>query len=584
MELDNLSNTIRKIMSKKFITCSKDDSLKSVIEKMVINSLGEILIVENKKILGIFTTADLTNAIKDNKNNIIKKYMTKDVLTVEINENVYSARNIMEKYNIKRLPVTENKEIVGMVYLNDLIKFSNKYISYILNFQKNILDNIHEAVCICNKEGKILYFNKSAEKLYNLKSEDIINKYINECFDEPIIDKVLKDKKAIENVKNEPIKGKKVILSAIPIFDDNNDLIAAVSTDRDITEIEDLYCKLKDATEEIEILNRAFNREISNNYTFPYVIGKSKKIIDILNVVQKVATSSASVLITGESGTGKEVIAKEIHKCSGRKGPFIAVNCSAIPKNLLESELFGYVGGAFTGAMKNGKKGMFEFANNGTLFLDEIGEMPLSMQSELLRVLQDGVFYRLGSETPIRTDVRVIEATNKDLEKAIKDKEFREDLYFRLAVIRIKLPSLRERREDIREFINYFTKKVSEDENININFLSEDVYEILSKYKWEGNIRELKNIVQRMVILSNDGIINKDSIPKYILDYFEENKLKNSLTLENKFDLEKRKELLEYELIKEAMVKTNGNKTKAAKLLNLKRTTLYYKLRQYKFM
>lgn len=183
--------------------------------------------------------------------------------------------------------------------------------------------------------------------------------------------------------------------------------------------------------------------------------------MDSILLAQKVAPSTASVLITGESGTGKEVFAKSIHEASGRSGQFVAVNCSAIPENLLESELFGYVEGAFTGAVKKGKMGMFEFANNGTLFLDEIGEMPIGMQSKLLRVLQDGAIHRLGSEKIIHTNTRIIAATNKDLKKAIKNNEFRSDLFYRLAIVQIELPSLRERKDDIKEFIDIFINQSS---------------------------------------------------------------------------------------------------------------------------
>lgn len=273
----------------------------------------------------------------------------------------------------------------------------------------------------------------------------------------------------------------------------------------------------------------------------------------------------------------RRFFAKAIHEASGRSGNFVAVNCSAIPEQLLESELFGYVEGAFTGAAKKGKMGKFELANNGTLFLDEIGDMPFEMQAKLLRVLQDGIIYRLGSEKAIPTNTRIIAATNKDLKKLIKENKFRDDLFYRLAVVQIELPPLRERREDIKDLVNIFINDMAEKERIKIYKVDEEVYDILERYSWEGNIRELKNVIQRMVILSNDGNINLSCIPEYIFN----SGIQNVDTYENEYDLQKIVEKVEKETIRKILKMTNGNKQKAAKILNIKRTTLYYKLNQY---
>ncbi|WML36533.1 sigma-54 dependent transcriptional regulator [Clostridium sp. OS1-26] len=289
------------------------------------------------------------------------------------------------------------------------------------------------------------------------------------------------------------------------------------------------------------------------------------------------ASTSTSVLITGKSGTGKEVFAKSIHEASGRTGNFVAINCSAIPESLFESELFGYVEGAFTGAIKKGKIGKFEFANGGTLFLDEIGDMPLEMQAKILRVLQDGIIYRLGSEKPVTTDTRIIAATNRDLKKLISEDKFREDLFYRLAVVQIHLPDLRDRKEDIKDLCNLFLEQVSKQEDIKINDIDEKVYKILANYKWDGNIRELKNVIQRMVVLSNDGKITIESIPEYILESASDSEDIG----ENQHDLERIIENVERRTIKDVMSMVNGNKQQAAKILNIKRSTLYYKLGKY---
>ncbi|GFR34849.1 sigma 54-interacting transcriptional regulator [Thermobrachium celere] len=302
---------------------------------------------------------------------------------------------------------------------------------------------------------------------------------------------------------------------------------------------------------------------------------KVKKILDAISIARRVASSNASVLIMGESGTGKEVFAKAIHQASGREGNFVAINCSAIPENLLESELFGYVEGAFTGALKKGKIGKFEFANNGTIFLDEIGDMPLNMQAKLLRVLQDGVVYRLGDEKPIKINARVIAATNKNLNEMIKKGLFRDDLYYRLSVVNIYLPPLRERKEDIRELCNLFFDMYAKEENKDIEYIDEKVYDIFENYIWEGNVRELKNVVQRMVVLSQNGRITTDLVPEYIRE-----SVKDELIIDE-FDLQKMIEKVERDTIRRALELSNGNKKKAAELLKIKRSTLYYKIEQY---
>lgn len=234
--------------------------------------------------------------------------------------------------------------------------------------------------------------------------------------------------------------------------------------------------------------------------------------------------------------------------------------------------------GAFTGAIKKGKIGKFELANKGTLFLDEIGDMPMEMQAKLLRVLQDGVIYRLGSEKSIITNTRIISATNKNLNELISEGKFREDLFYRLAVVQIKLPDLKDRREDIRDLSNLFFRQVSKDEGIEINYIDEKIYKILADYKWDGNIRELKNVIQRMVVLSNDGKITVKSIPEYIRN---ENIRNYEYNDENKYDLQIT-ENIERKTIEKVMKMVHGNKNKAAKILNIKRSTLYYKLSKFK--
>lgn len=448
-------------------------------------------------------------------------------------------------------------------------------------------DNIFEAVCICNSKGEVIFWNKGSEKLYGVRGSDIIGKYIKDYFPNALCLRVLEEKEPIKDITHEPIEGKSVLMSAMPIFDDNNEMVAVITMDRDITEVVNLSEELKHEKEKSIYYENEYRRHLANEFKFSEVIGKSKKIMEAIALAQKVSASKVNIMITGESGAGKEVFARAIHNASGRKGKMIAVNCNAIPEHLFESELFGYEAGAFTGASKTGKVGKLELANHGTLFLDEIGDMPINMQSKLLRVLQDGVISRIGSEKSITVDFRVIAATNKDLKKAIINKEFRSDLFYRLAVVPIEIPPLRERKEDISELAKFFIKEIAQKESIYISKIDENIFRIFESYEWEGNTRELKNVIQRIVILSENGELSTKDIPHYILEKYNQKAIKvikNEICIsddQDTYDLEGAVRELEMKMISKAMKACNGNKAEAAKMLKVNRSTLYYKMNNY---
>ncbi|WP_242972960.1 sigma-54 dependent transcriptional regulator PrdR [Anaeromicrobium sediminis] len=577
MGVTNLFFDIRKIMNKNFLKVNYNCTIKSVFGLMVEMDVEEAFMIDEKSnLIGIITTKDVEKLIrrKVDLNERIYKYAKKKVYSIKGNLSVKDARNFMMTKGIGRVPVIENNKITGVLTNNNIR--DNFYLELEKMFELNnkIIDNLHEAVCICDDAGTVKVWNKSAEKLYGVTKDEIVGRYLGDIFPNALIFHAIKEKKPLENRIHSPKEGKTVILSAIPIYN-NGKLIAVASSDRDITEVTALSEELKKTKEKMKLLQKEYEREIASNYSFSTIIGSNQKIIECIQLAQKVSQTSASVLITGESGTGKEVFAKAIHKASGRSGHFVAINCSAIPAHLLESELFGYDKGAFTGAVNTGKIGKFEFANNGTLFLDEIGDMPLEMQVKILRVLQDGIVYRLGSSKGIVTNTRIIAATNKDLKKLILEDKFREDLYYRLAVVQLELPSLRERKEDIVPLANYFIKQIVEKEEIELKEIEDEVYSILKGYEWKGNIRELKNVIERMIILCDKGYITKEFIPKYIVEasvMAEE---------ENEYDLEKAVRNMEERIIRDVMHMSGGNKLKAAKILNIKRSTLYYKLKLY---
>ena len=323
--------------------------------------------------------------------------------------------------------------------------------------------------------------------------------------------------------------------------------------------------------------NRELRAFIGERFKPENIIGTSKRMRELYGIVERVSRSDVSVLLLGESGTGKELIAKCIHQNSSRRDkPFVTIDCGAIPEHLLESELFGHRKGAFTGAIAD-RRGLFEEAHGGTVLLDEIGEMPLNLQVKLLRVLQEGHFMRLGENTVRRVDLRVIAATNRDLTKMVEDGTFREDLYFRINIVPIKLPPLRERREDIPLLVNSFLDDASQRHGQPEVHLSKDVYRYFHQYPWPGNVRELKNTIERLIVLSSGGEITADDLPDEIKNVRAS---AGSLSLnlpEDGIDLEE----VEKEIIRQALEKNGGNQSRTAKYLNITRNTLIYRMQKF---
>lgn len=315
-------------------------------------------------------------------------------------------------------------------------------------------------------------------------------------------------------------------------------------------------------------------KQVGDKYSFDNITGKSKPIREAVDMAKKVADTDTTVLLLGETGTGKEVFAQAIHTASSRTNkPFVAINCSAFSKELLESEMFGHKAGAFTGATKD-KKGLFEESNTGTIFLDEIGEMSLELQAKLLRVLETGEFIKVGESKTSKTDVRIIAATHRDLQKEIETGHFRQDLFYRLSVFQIKLPPLRERVMDIEALAKHFAAVFSAKTNKKTKSLSPEFIEALKQHQWQGNIRELKNVIERSVILSNTDELTVENLPVELQHISSVSKKGKQLSA---FDLASAEKLH----IQKVLNYTNGNKTEAARLLNIATTTLYRKLEDY---
>jgi len=334
--------------------------------------------------------------------------------------------------------------------------------------------------------------------------------------------------------------------------------------------------------EQLRRENQLLRKEVAREYSFENIVSKNENMQKIFDVIKKVSQYKSTVLITGESGTGKELVARALHYNSDRsKNPFIAVNCGAIPENLLESELFGHAKGAFTDAIRT-KKGLFEEADGGTLFLDEIGELPGQLQVKLLRVLQDGEIRRIGESKPIQIDVRIVAATVKDLPKEVNEGRFREDLFYRLNVLPLHIPPLRERKEDIPLLIHHFIAKYNQAMNKNVMNVDHKAMETLMSYKWYGNVRELENTIERAIVLSETNHIESENLPVEIQEFKEEFKLQ---TLpDEEYSIKRASKSLEINLIKKALKKTKGNHTHAARMLEISHRALLYKIKEYEII
>jgi len=340
-----------------------------------------------------------------------------------------------------------------------------------------------------------------------------------------------------------------------------------------------LTLKKAEERERLRKENELLRMEVQKEYSFKNIVSKNEKMLNIFELIKKVAAYKSTIIITGESGTGKELIARALHYNSDRSQfPFIPVNCGAIPENLLESELFGHVKGAFTDAIRT-KKGLFEEADGGTLFLDEIGELPPQLQVKLLRVLQDGEIRRVGESKSIQIDVRIISATVKDLAKEVTEGRFREDLFYRLNVLPIHLPPLRERKEDIPLLIYHFINKYTKSMNKNVMSISPKAMDTLMNYKWYGNVRELENTIERAIVLTDGENIELENLPIEIQNFKDQ--IQFTPLAEEEYSIKKTSKFLEMNLIKKALKKTKGNHTHAARLLEISHRALLYKIKEY---
>jgi len=437
----------------------------------------------------------------------------------------------------------------------------------------------YDGFYITNNEANTIYVNKSYERITGLRREDLIGRNMADLVDNGIISeatsfRVLKDKKPV-TINQTFNTGKKALVVSTPFFDKNNDILMIVTKVRDITELKSLEQKYKKSTVE-NIKYKSLIEELNlQNASSDYIVAEDESMLNLLLMAKRLARVDTTIIIYGETGTGKELIAKYIYNNSNRSNkPFVKINCGAIPENLIESEFFGYTEGSFTGAVKGGKSGIFEAANDGTLFLDEIGELPFNMQVKLLRVLQDGEFMRIGSNKSINVDVRVIAATNRDLEEFVRKGRFREDLYYRLNVVPLVVKPLRERKLSIIPTAEYFLKVYNEKYKLN-KIISTEAYKYFYNYSWPGNVRELSNLVERLVVTSSNDEISVHNIPEHLVE--------NVIIDDAKKDASKLKDVINS--VEKSMIinayQRHGNVRDAAKELGIDASTFVRKRKKY---
>ena len=489
-----------------------------------------------------------------------------------------------------RTPVIVSGKTSGVLSIFQDISEHEKISSKLESFRQlsmqldAIIESSYDGLYITDGDAKTLRVNQAYERISGLKREDLIGRNMRDLVQEGLVDRsvtleVLRLREPV-TIMQDIAGDKHVIVTGNPIFDKKGKISLVVTNVRDITELSRLHREL----EETRKISSRYQEELEEHYKLKSasheLIAKSESFRATLKQAVRVSQVDATVLITGESGVGKSILARLIHKMGQRKeGPFVKISCGAIPETLMESELFGYEKGAFTGARTGGKAGLLEVGNGGTVFLDEIGELPLKLQVKLLDVLEDREITRLGGTAPRSIDLRLITATSRDLKQMVREKNFREDLFFRLNVIPLHIPPLRERKEAIIPLIDHFLQE-SFEATENRKSISPEVYETLVKYPFYGNVRELMNMVERMAILSDEEVITLKDLPPGVKEIS-----RSSLygELGESLPLREAVAKFEEEIIRET-ISTHGTISKAARILGVNQSTVSRKAKKYKIL
>jgi len=514
--------------------CSRSSKLQELISGIFDVANNGIIVVDEH---GIIVIANCVVAdIMEVANNELVGRLVTDVLPNSLLPQVLESGQALcgQKIVFNNIPVVANYApmLVAGVTRNAVCIFQDlssmghlsgelSSVKHLFRESETIINSSYDGIFITDGNGVVLRLNNTYERITGIQTNEVVGKTMRQLIREGVFDhsatlEVIEKKHSITIVQTIKRTNKQILVTGNPVFDEEGDLFRVVTNVRDITELNSLQSQLH-KTKELTLKYEAeLNHLRSLQIKDTGIISSSELMARAIQLAMKVAYVDTTVLITGESGTGKELFANLIHKQGkGISKSFIKINCAAIPEQLLESELFGYEGGTFTGAKKEGKPGLFELAHNGTLFLDDIGDMPLLLQAKLLRAIQEREIVRVGSTNPIKVTVKIVAATNRDLVEMVKNGTFREDLYYRLMVVPIQVPPLRERKDDIPLLVKYIVDKLNKRFSFN-HRISSHVIDLLLEHSWPGNVRELENVIERMMITSSEDELSVNSLPETI--------------------------------------------------------------------
>ncbi|ARK30441.1 sigma 54-interacting transcriptional regulator [Halalkalibacter krulwichiae] len=549
----------------------------------IVQALPFAVVLTNKKRVIQYYNSMFEKIVRENQAGLVHHFLD-DVIKKDL-DHIQAGTNIhLNSHDRSFVMRTELAYIHGEehnIYLFSSIKELEDLLH--VNREKSelletVMELAYDGIVIVDENGYITMLSKEYGDFIGVDPKEAIGKHVTDIIENTRMHEVAKSGK-VEIADLQKINGDYMIATRVPIIR-NGEIKGAVGRVlfKNVGDFNSLYKRVNAIEKELKKYKGEFKEQNKAAYTFLHIIGKSKAINLAKSEAERAALSDSSILLLGESGTGKELFAHSIHHASKRSnGSFVKINCAAIPADLLESELFGYEEGSFTGAKKGGKKGKFEAADGGTIFLDEIGELPLHMQVKFLRVLQEKEVEKIGSTSTKKIDVRIIAATNRNLEEMIDKGEFRLDLYYRLNVVSIHIPSLRERDNDLSILSRYFIDKLNKLMDKRVQGLTKEAENKLYHYQWPGNIRELENVMERAMNLvhSNDKMIDINHLSEKLLS---KNETKEIIPLSDLM------EQTEKEALQSALLFTKGNRSKAAKLLKVSRTTFYEKLSKYELM
>lgn len=562
-------------MTTNFVCCNKDHTLEDILPMFTQTNSNLLPVIDDSgKLAGIITKNKIFQLLttQPSIDTTIDHYYNSSPIYLHPADDLDETRHLLLKHNVGHAPVVNHEMVpVGVLSTQQLLSSYNLIYSQL----SSVMEIAYDAIILVNTKSKIIMVNKGFTDLFGLKSEEAVNKSTTAFFPELDIELVIKSGISIHNTP-QIINGQQSLISILPIKE-NGGTIGAICkvTYQGLTHLHQALTKVKKLEKQLSEYQNEIIDIKGTKYTLLDIAGQSNAIRKVKQEAIMASKSMSTVLIVGESGTGKELFAQGIHAASGQTGLFVQVNCAAIPPDLLESEFFGYADGAFTGAKKGGMKGRFELAQNGTIFLDEIGDMPLPLQTKILRVLQEKEFQPIGCAKTIHLNTKIIAATNQNIEQLVAEGKFRKDLYYRLNIIRLNIPPLRDRIEDLQDIIHTIINRLNQS-GFFIKGVTHSALTKLMKHSWPGNIRELHNILERGANLKTGDYIDADDIPTF--NQHTEVMLPTMQAVSTYRDT---MDSTERDMIISAIKEANGNKTKASQLLGISRPWLYAKMKKY---